>query len=248
MTRPSFINDLDWHLLTKKYKGKKLIKVINKIEKDYPVQYAIGNVDFLDCNFLVNKHVLVPRFETELLVDKLKKLIVKYDLENANILDLCTGSGCIGITLKRAFPCSSVTCVDKSFPALMMTRKNATRNKQNVTIIRKDILKKRIKGKYAVIVSNPPYLIEGEEVTPNTKYEPKIALYTKKSDIEFYTRILDISKENLYPKNIIAFEIGASEAERICQYAKKIYKEAKIVVEKDYNGYDRFVFILNNCE
>ena len=248
MTRPSFINELDWSLLEKKYKDKKLKRIVKKIENNYPVQYAIGNVDFLNCNYLVNKSVLVPRFETEILVDKLIKYIDKYDLTMDSILDICTGSGCIGITLGKNYPQAEVTGIDKSLRALFVAHMNSIRNKQKIHLIKRDILKKKIKGKYSVIVSNPPYLIKGCPVTPNTKYEPKIALYTKESDIEFYIRILDLSKDITYPKNIIAFEIGEDQAERICKYAKSIYQKANIFVEKDYNGFDRYIFIFNNCE
>ncbi len=248
MTRPSFINELDWKFLIQKYHGKKLIKIINKVKNDYPVQYAIGNVDFLDCNFIVNESVLVPRFETELLVDKLKKYISFHNLDKSNIIDLCTGSGCIGISLKKAFPESNVICVDKSIKALIVAKKNAKRNNLKIKLIKKDLLAKNVKGKYSILVSNPPYLVKGEVVTPNTKFEPSMALYTKNSDIEFYTRILDISKKLLLPKNIVAFEIGANQAKRICDYAKDIYPKAKIIVEKDYNAYDRYIFIFNECE
>lgn len=248
MVRPSFINNLDWKLLTDKYSEKKLKKIVRKIKNDYPVQYAIGNVDFLNGNFIVNKNVLIPRFETELLVDKLNKYMVKNDFKNADIIDLCTGSGCIGITLKKYFYDSTVTCIDKSFLALGVAYRNMVRNKQRVKLIRKDVLRGKIRGKYSVLVSNPPYLVKGDYVTPNTRYEPSMALYTKYDDIEFYKKILDISKGLLYKKNIIAFEIGENQSKRICSYAKKIYKESQIVVEKDYNNLERYIFIFNNCE
>lgn len=248
MTRPFFINELDWKLLTKKYHGKKLNKIVKKIENNYPVQYAIGHVDFLDCNFLVNKSVLIPRFETELLVDKLKKYIISTGLESSDIIDLCTGSGCIGISLKKTFPKANITSVDKSIKALIVAKKNARRNNQKVKLIKKDIITKHIKGKYSILVSNPPYLVKGEIVTSNTKYEPDIALYTKTNDIEFYTKILDESKQIMYSKNIIAFEIGSNQAKRICAYTKKVYPKAKIIVEKDYNEFDRYIFIFNECE
>lgn len=248
MTRPSFINELDWKLLIEKYKGKKLKRIVKKIENNYPVQYAIGNVEFLNCNIIVNSSVLVPRFETELLVDKLKKYIIKYNMRSSEILDLCTGSGCIGISLKKVFTSSSVTCLDKSYRALRTAKKNAKRNNVSITLKRCDILKQVIKGKYSILVSNPPYLVKGDYVTPNTKAEPSMALYTKNSDIEFYIRILDISKELLYSSNIIAFEIGANQSERICSYVKTIYPDAKIIVEKDYNELERYIFIFNNIE
>lgn len=249
MIKPSFVSDVDWKCLVNKYNEKKLKKVVKKIENDYPIQYVIGNVPFLDCVIDVKKSVLIPRFETELLVDKLKKIIKDNALENSNMLDLCTGSGCIAISLKKTFSLCDMTAADKSYVALRIARKNAKKNNVKIKFIKKDILKnKKYFKKYSVIVANPPYVKLDEEVSKNTKYEPKIALYPGKDDIIFYKRILEVSESIAYKKNIIAFEIGSSQSERICKYVRKIFKDAKIVVEKDYNQFDRFIFIFNNCE
>ena len=250
ITRPSFIFEAEWKELTKRYKNeKKLKRVIKKIENNYPVQYAIGNVDFYKNKILVNKNVLIPRFETELLVDKLIKYINEFDFKNGNILDLCTGSGCIAISLKKVFNNFNVYAVDKSIKALRVAKKNTKINKTSIKLYRKNILKPLcFKNKFSIIVSNPPYVKIDEEVSENTKYEPKIALYPGNDDLIFYKRILDLSKEIVYKKNIIAFEIGSTQAYDVCNYAQNIFPNAKIVIEKDYNNYDRFVFIFNNCE
>lgn len=250
MNRPSFISKLDWELLCKKYKSdRSLSKVVKKIEDDYPVQYAIGDVEFLNNKILVNKNVLIPRFETELLVDKLIKYIDANNLEKTNMLDLCTGSGCIAISLASKIKGANCFAVDRSFKALRLANKNARINRVKVKFLRKNILKdNKYPLKYGVIVSNPPYVTLNEKVSPNTKFEPHIALYPGEDDILFYKKIIDDSLKMTYPKNIIAFEIGSKQAERICKYASDKFPKAKIVVEKDYNGYDRFVFIFNNCE
>lgn len=246
-TRPSFIQEVDYKLLIEKYgTGKKLDRIIKKIENDYPIQYAIGYVDFLNCKILVNKWVLVPRFETELFVHKLIEYIKKEELSKDTILDLCTGSGCIAVSLKKELPDSLVIGIDKSIMALKMASKNARLNKTNVKFARKNVLKSiHFPHKFSVLVSNPPYVKLNEEVSSNTRYEPKMALYPGEDDIIFYKKILDNSKTLLYKKNIIAFEIGSTQATRICSYAKKIYPNSKIEVQKDYNGYDRFIFIFN---
>ena len=117
MIKPSFISEVDWHCLESKYRGKRLEHIVKRIESDYPIQYAIGNVEFLDCKIDVTKSVLIPRFETELLADKLRKIINQCDLDKSNILDLCTGSGCIAISLIK-FPCHhpiSKAIIDFSF-------------------------------------------------------------------------------------------------------------------------------------
>ena len=127
-----------------------------------------------------------------------------------------------------------------------MASKNARLNKTNVKFARKNVLKSiHFPHKFSVLVSNPPYVKLNEEVSSNTRYEPKIALYPGEDDVIFYKKILDNSKTLLYKKNIIAFEIGSTQATRICSYAKKIYPNSKIEVQKDYNGYDRFIFIFN---
>ena len=248
-TKPSFINENDYKCLIEKYNGKKLERIINKVENNYPIQYAIGYVPFLDTKIIVNKSVLIPRFETELLVYLLKEYIKKCDFNNANIIDLCTGSGCIAISLKKEFPTFSVFGVDKSIKAIRLAKKNAKINNQRIIFRKKDVLKSlEFDKKFSILVANPPYVKKDEFVTENTKFEPKMALFPGEDDIIFYKKILDNSKNLLYKKNIIAFEIGSTQSSRICEYAKKIYPNSEIVVRNDYNNYDRFIFIFNNCE
>lgn len=249
-TRPSFIIDADWKLLCDKYNNdQKINNIIKRIENGYPIQYAIGNVEFLKNKILVNKNVLVPRFETEILVDKLIKYIKKYEFKNFNILDLCTGSGCIAISLKKEFSNANITAIDISYRALLVAKKNAKINDVKISFKRKNVLSSLSKkNMYSILVSNPPYVKLGEEVSRETNYEPRKALYPGKDDIVFYKKILEQSKYLLYKKSIIAFEIGSTQAERICKFAKKIYPKSVIAIEKDYNGYDRFIFIFNECE
>lgn len=250
MDRPSFISEIDYKELQNKYKNlSKLKKVVNKISNDYPIQYAIGNVPFINTTIFVNKNVLIPRFETELLVSKLINYIKKCNLEDSNILDLCTGSGCIATCLKKNLSNSKVYGVDKSFKALHMAKKNAKYNGVNVGFMRKDALNNyKYNTKFSVLVSNPPYVKLNEYVSPNTKYEPSMALYPGSDDIIFYKKILDNSKKILTDKSIIAFEIGSTQADSIVSYAKSIYKDSEIVIEKDYNDFDRYIFIFNKCE
>lgn len=213
------------------------------------MQYAIGDVDFLHSKILVDERVLVPRFETELLLVKLIGYIRKYNFDACDILDICTGSGCIAISLKKEFESSRVSAFEKSTVALEVAKMNANINGVDIEFVECDILKEKIfDKKYSIVVSNPPYVKLDEIVSSNTKFEPAMALYPGEDDILFYKRILDESKGNLLDKFIIAFEIGSSQATKIVEYAKNLYENANIVVEKDYNNYDRFVFIFNNCE
>lgn len=249
-TRPSFISEPDWRLLLAKYDNdKKLDKILKRIENDYPIQYAIGYVDFYKTSIEVNKNVLVPRFETELLVDILCKEVKNNNLENANILDLCTGSGCIGISLANEFKNANVTAVDKSSKALKTARKNAEKNRVKIQFLKKDVLKDfKYDKKFQVLVSNPPYVKLDEEVSNNTKYEPTMALYPGKDDVIFYKAIIDYADKIMEGESIIAFEIGSTQAIRICEYAKNRLPLSKIKVLKDYNNYDRFILIYNYFE
>lgn len=247
---PNFITDLDFKLLKEKYTQENELKeILSKIKNGYPVQYAIGNVDFLNSLILVDERVLIPRFETELLVDIMNKYINKYNLTGAKVLDVCTGSGCISIALKLNNPNLEITGLDISLDALDNAKLNAKNNNVDIKFIQKDILKNMdFDDKFTILISNPPYVKKDEYVSKNTKYEPNIALYPGDDDILFYKKILDGSKKILNKKNLIAFEIGCTQAERICEYAKNIYPDSVILVRKDYNNRDRFIFIFNNLE
>lgn len=248
-TRPSFIGNADWNALLSKYSEEELDSIYEKILNDYPVQYLIGDVDFLNTKINVDENVLIPRYETELLVSKLIDYIKKFNLEDTNILDLCTGSGCISISLKKYLPNSSVYGVDISKNALNVAKSNASLNYENVDFLEKDVLNDYdYNKKFSVLVSNPPYLKLDEEVSKNTKYEPSIALYPGDDDIIFYKKILDNASKILEKKNIIAFEIGMMQGEEILEYAKNKFKDAYIEIQKDFNDRDRFIFIFNNCE
>lgn len=249
MVRPNFIEPLDFELLKNIYSEEELSNVVEKIKNDYPVQYLIGNVDFLDTKILVDERVLIPRFETELLVYKLKKYIEKTKKETGNFLDVCTGSGCIAISLKKQFTKANVVGIDKSRDALDVAKENSTLNGVDVTFLEEDIFTNfSVPFMVDVLISNPPYVKLGEEVSANTKFEPSIALYPGEDDIIFYKKILDESSNFMNKDFIIAFEIGSTQGKRIEEYAKKIYKNANVVIEKDYNGYDRFVYIFSKIE
>ncbi len=240
---------LDWELLKKKYSDKELETVIEKIKNGYPVQYAIGDVQFLEYNIKVDERALIPRFETELLVDKLVKRLKKEGFACGKIVDLCTGSGAIAIAMKGNFPEVQVIGVDISKDALALAKDNARLNKIDIEFRQGDVIKgwKNLTD-IDVLISNPPYVRSDEKVSVSTKFEPSIALYPGEDDIIFYKKILENSRNMMNEKNIIAFEIGSEQANRISEYIKKIYPYATVNIEKDYNGFDRFIFIVNENE
>ena len=221
------------------YQGD-LEDALKKKKKGYPIQYLIGFVDFYNCKIKVNENVLIPRYETEYLVEK----AIKY-LQGKNIktgIDLCTGSGCIAIALKKHLNIQIDAC-DTSEAALKVAKKNAKNNKVEIHFFQKDILTEKIEGKYDFLISNPPYVKLDEYTSEETKYEPQIALFANNNGLEFYQRILEISKYLLNPKGMIIFEIGATLGEEIKKLALDIYPKANIKIEKDLNELDRFMFI-----
>lgn len=252
---PPFNNEkltsLDYQLLEKKYgQGTGLETILKKIDDDYPVQYAIGDVDFLGYRIEVDERVLIPRFETELLVLKLKERIEKeYADRKIRILDLCTGSGCIAIALKKLFPESEVFAVDKSTDALNVAQKNAHINAVEVIFLERDVLKAiDIDKKFDIVVSNPPYVKRDEVVSKNTKFEPKIALYPGEDDVIFYRKILEQAHEIVDKKGLIAFEIGSEQGSTVKAISQKLFLNASVTIEKDYAEFDRFVFIEGGFE
>lgn len=238
------MDNFDIKLIEKYVPEKKQKKALKKLQKGYPVQYIIGNVDFFGIEIDVNKNVLIPRFETEGLVDKLTKLIKQYSFNNSNILDIGTGSGCISIYLKKNLECN-VTAIDKSKKAINLAKKNALKTNVIINFIHTSIEKYINDVKYDIIVSNPPYVSYLESVDEKIKYEPKLAIFSKNNGLYFYKIILQKSIRFLNKKNIIAFEIGQSQGESIKSMALKYYPNAIIKIEKDLNNKDRYIFIIN---
>lgn len=243
MKKPNYITDLDFDLLKKKYKHLFLIK--GYLKREYPVQYLIGNVDFYGYKIKVNKHTLIPRFETEQLIEHTTELINKYNMKNSNTLDIGTGSGCISVVLKSIIPTLTITAIDKSSRALKVAKTNAKLNHVDINFIHESIFKFKPLNKYDIVISNPPYLSKSDIVDKKIKYEPHKALYAKNNGLEFYDYILNNIKPYLNKKFLIAFEIGETQANYIKTLAKKNFKESKIIVKKDLCERDRFIFIIN---
>ena len=229
----------------KKYlKDKTLDEGIELLNKGIPVQYIVGNVDFYGYNFKVNENVLIPRFETEELVEKTIKYINKYLDKKVDILDLGTGSGCIAITLKKELDCN-VDAVDISPKALEIAKLNAKNNNVDITFYEGDMLSP-INKKYDVIISNPPYIAYNEEIMEIVKNnEPHTALYAEDNGLKYYKDIISNANKYLKEKSIIAFEIGEKQGKLILEYAKNYFTHSIITVEKDMQNRDRFVFIIN---
>ncbi len=218
---------------------------LSRLKKGEPVQYIVGNVNFYGNEIMVNKKVLIPRFETELLVEKTVKLINKYFDEKVSILDIGTGSGCIAIALKKIIDCD-IEGIDISEDALDVARKNSELNMTNVTFYQSDVFS-NVNNKYDVIISNPPYIAYDEEIMEVVKNnEPHIALYADDEGLYFYNLILKECQRYLNNKFIIALEIGEKQGQAIEKMAYKYFNDdISVKVEKDYSNKDRYVFISN---
>lgn len=229
----------------KKYYPGNLEDGIKRLENGEPVQYIVGNVDFYGLHFIVNKNVLIPRFETEELVEKTIHMIKKYFKKNLDIVDLGTGSGCIAITLKKELN-ANVDAVDISDKALEVAKQNAFHNKADINFYLGDMLKPLSK-KYDVIISNPPYISRTEEIMKIVKNnEPHTALYADHDGLYFYEEILKNAKNYLKDQYLIAFETGETQGERIQKMAEQYLEHCDVKIEKDLTGSNRFVFILKD--
>ncbi len=214
------------------------LALIKQRSEHIPLQYITGEQEFMGLSFKVNEHVLIPRQDTECLVEKVLSIC-----KNKKILDMCTGSGCIAISLQKLGEAKETCGVDISDEALAVARENAKGNEVNVEWIQSDLFES-ISEKYDIIVSNPPY-IESEEVDklmPEVRiHEPRIALDGKEDGLFFYQSIIEKAKDYLLEDGWIFFEIGYNQGESVKQLLKKAnYNEVEVI--KDLSGLDRVVF------
>ena len=229
------MRDSDLKYLKKYLPKDKLDEGIKLLEKGISPQYIVGNVEFYGNIINVNKNVLIPRFETELLVEKtikyIKLIFNSIDLSTLKVLDIGTGSGCIAITLKKELDCE-VTGVDISNKALEVAMNNAKMNHVDVEFILSDVFS-NISDKFDVIISNPPYIREDEEIEDIVKNnEPYLALYAKEEGLYFYKNILKEVSKYLNNKFFIAFEIGCEQGNAIKNLAYQYLNNIEVILNK----------------
>jgi len=219
-------------------------KRIEALSSKKPIQYVIGNVNFYGNKFKVNENVLIPRFETEELVENTLKYIDDiFSSKDLKVIDLGCGSGCIGITLKNKKPNLNVTLLDISPKALEVAKQNATDLKIDVTLVENDMLE-GLNEKYDVIISNPPYIKENEEIEDIVKNnEPHLALYAGIDGLDCYRKILKEAPNHVNKDFLIAFEVGESQKEDVITLATAYFPKATIITKKDMQERDRMVFI-----
>ena len=210
---------------------------------DIPVQHLIGHSYFFGYQFKVNQDVLIPRSETEQLVEHVLYYYDQYfNQEHLDVLDLGTGSGCIGLTLALEESKLNVTISDISHDALKVALENKNRLHANAKIIQSDLFE-MIDQKFDMIISNPPYIPDDEIVEDIVTKEPSVALYGGKLGVDFYEKIIKESKKYIKNKGLIGFEHGYQQKAQIYAFAQAYYPDAQIIQLKDLQGKDRFTFI-----
>ena len=208
-----------------------------------PLEYIFNSADFLGRKFYVDERVLIPRPETEDLVLKTqKKLKSTLKFAPKNILDLCTGSGCIGISLALIYPSAQVTCSDISVPALQVAKQNAESHKTKINFVESDLFN-NINGKFDLIISNPPYIKEADILTlsPEVKQEPRLAQSGGEEGTEIIEKIIKAADKFLVSGGLLALEIGDKEGQKVLQFlSRDIW--SNFILECDFAGLERFVF------
>lgn len=236
----------DLEYLKKYMEPSKLEEGIEKLKDHIPVQYIVGNVDFYNLNLIVNENVLIPRFETEELVEKTIEYASAFFDKEISILDIGTGSGCIALSLKKNLSSSLVDAVDVSASALGVALENAKRNNLDVNFFISDIFS-NVNKKYDLIISNPPYIAYDEEIMDVVKNnEPHLALYAENQGYYFYEEIIKNASNYLNDKGMLAFEIGQSQGKRIKELVHLYMNQATVVLKKDMQNKDRFIFVFKD--
>ena len=221
----------------------KYTKYKDRLLKGEPYQYVLGYTYFLGNKFYVDKNVLIPRQETEQLVLEIEGFLRKNPTFSCNnILDICSGSGVIGISLKTRIN-ADVDLSDISKEANIIANKNAELNKTNVNIYESDLFSKLALKKYDIIVSNPPYIKSKETVDEATlKYEPHLALFASPQTY-FYEEIFKAKDKYLNEKFLLAFEIDEDMEDSLKELINKYFENVSYIFKKDIYNKTRFLLI-----
>lgn len=219
-------------------------EILNKTERRLsgePLQYILGEWEFYGLPFKVGKGVLIPRQDTETLVDTAARFLKKR--ETKRTLDLCAGSGCIGISL-AVLADAKVTCIEKSESAFFYLKENIALNNVSVKAVLGDVFDDTENGDFDLVVSNPPYLSNADmnALQKEVKFEPKTALHGGVDGLDFYRKMIEIYPRKLKSGGMIAFEIGLGQDLPVCELFRERGLDPR--VEKDLCGINRVVYAI----
>ncbi|MBF0344221.1 MAG: peptide chain release factor N(5)-glutamine methyltransferase [Nitrospirae bacterium] len=230
---------------------EKIIPLIRLRQQHQPLAYIAGEVEFYGLRFTVGTGVLIPRPETELLVEKAIERLSVLQKPSPNVLDLCTGSGCIALSIARAYPHANVIGIDISDKALGYAITNSTiNNVHNVVFLNGDLFAPLKNLCFDLIISNPPYIArcDIQELQPEIRlYEPIDALDGGVDALDFYRRIMLKAKDYLSKDGLIMFELGDGQAADVKEMALSAGFET-VVIKKDYSQKDRFAIISKSTD
>lgn len=219
--------------------------LIVQLKQEKPIQYILGETEFYGLRFLVNENTLIPRPETEELVDLILNENSKNKIPNSKILDIGTGSGCISISLAKNLPEAKVFALDVSEKALETAKKNAEINKVEVEFLHQSILETEdLKQQFDIVVSNPPYVrnLEKQEIKKNVlEYEPHLALFVEDNDpLLFYRKIAQLAQKNLSENGKLYFEINQYLGKETSELLQDLgFQNIELI--KDVYGNDRMI-------
>src|SRR6056297_1221920 len=220
---------------------RNLIQKAKQVSKGTPLQYVLGSQEFYGLDFLVNESVLIPRPETEIIVEF---IINKYKGKDVKILDIGTGSGAIAVSLAKNLTKSCVDAIDISNNALAVAKQNAKLNmvEERINFIESNLFSNIGSYDYDCIVSNPPYISASEmKVLPlNVTKEPKLALYGGIDGLDFYKKIINKSADFLKVEGMLIFEIGYKQGKEVSMLMQK-KGFINVEIKKDFNNLDRIV-------
>ncbi len=218
-------------------------KAIKRLTLGEPIQHITHQQEFMKLNFYVNEDVLIPRQDTEILVEEVIKIAKKINAKS--ILDMCTGSGAIAVSLAKYLPNTEITAIDISKKSLEIAKKNAKSNEveNQITFIESDLFDKIPNEKYDIIVSNPPYIKKDviKTLTKEVQKEPKIALDGGIDGLDFYRKIVKQAENHLKYKGYICLEIGYDQRQDVIKIINDERKYINTYSKKDLYDNDRIV-------
>ena len=214
---------------------------IEKLTKGVPLQHITHRQEFMKMDFFVDENVLIPRPDTEILVEEVIKIAQKYN--SPRILDLCTGSGAIAISLKKFVPNADITAVDISEKALEIAQKNAKKLETKINFLKSDLFDKLDNKKFDIIVSNPPYIRKDEikKLSEEVQKEPKIALDGGEDGLDFYRIIAEQAINYLKTGSFLCFEIGYNQKNDVIKIIEDEQNYKNTYCKKDLYGNDRII-------
>jgi len=223
----------------------RLTEVVTQLQKEIPVQYIFEKAHFYGYEFKVSPATLIPRRETEELVEWILEAMNRQPQKKWTVLDIGTGSGCIPITIKKEFSLAEVSAIDISPEALSIAEENAHNLNAKICFIQQNILETKTLDKYDIIISNPPYVrhLEKAEMKNNVlRHEPHLALFVENEDpLIFYRKIMQLAKESLTENGVLFFEINQYLGNEMTELVSEYFDN--VILKKDLQGNDRMMKI-----